>query len=82
MAAPLYEITAILRGLLHDDDIELTPATRFEDITGWDSMDMINLIVELECRFDVQFALPEVDRLATVGDMLRMLQAKRILAAA
>ena len=45
-------------------------------------MDLITLVVEVECRFELQFELPEIDRLATVGDLLDMILAKQALAAA
>jgi acyl carrier protein len=82
VAVPLPEITAILRLVLHDTTLEFTPATRFDDLAGWDSMDLIAVVVEVECRFDVQFDLPEIDRLATIGDLLRMIVAKQALTSA
>jgi acyl carrier protein len=82
VAAPLFEIVVILRGLLRDADLELTPAMRFDDLTGWDSMDLITLVVEVECRFDIQFEMPDIDRLVTIGDLVRAISAKQALAAA
>lgn len=82
MAAPLAELTAIVRDVLQDTRIELEEATRFEDVTNWDSMDLVSVVVEVECRFDVQFGLPEIDRLTTVRELLAMIKAKRMFAAA
>ncbi len=82
MVAALPEINAILREVLRDKDLEIAPAMRFDDLTGWDEMDMVSVVVEVECRFDVVFALPEIERLSTVADLLRMIKAKRALAAA
>jgi len=82
VAATLPEITTILREVVRDNLLELTRATRFDDLTDWDSMDLITLVVEIECRFELQFELPEIDRLTTVGDLLDMILAKQALAAA
>jgi acyl carrier protein len=82
VAAFLPEITSIVRELLRDHAIELAPETRFDDLTGWDSMDLVTVVVEVECRFDLRFELPEIDRLITVGDLLRMIVSKQALAAA
>jgi acyl carrier protein len=82
VAAPIIEITAILREVLRDTALEVVPATRFDDVTGWDSMDLVTVVVEVECRFDLQFELAEIDRLSTVGDLLRMIAAKQALASA
>ena len=82
MAAPLPEITAIIREVLRDRELELAPGTRFDDVTGWDSMSLVSVVVEAECRFDLRFDVSEIDRLNTVGDLLRMIKAKQALAAA
>lgn len=81
MAAALPEITAILREVLRDNSFDVTSATRFEDLTGWDSMDLVAVVVEAECRFNVQFELAEIDRLITVGDLLGMIAAKQAFVA-
>jgi acyl carrier protein len=82
VAAPLHEIFGILREVLRDSDIELTPASRFDDLTGWDSMDLVTVVVEVECRYNLQFDVTEIDRLITVADLLRAITAKQALAAA
>jgi acyl carrier protein len=82
VAAPLTELTAIVRETLRDNQLELAPGTRFDDVAGWDSMDLVTVVVEVECRFDLQFELAEIDRLTTVGDLLRMIATKQALAAA
>jgi acyl carrier protein len=82
MAAPLSEIIAIVRGSMRDADLNLSPSTRFDDLDSWDSMDLITVVVEAECRYDLQFDMPEIDRLITVGDLLHMIESKRALVAA
>ncbi len=82
MAAPVAEITAIVRAILRDPNLNLSPATRFDDLDNWDPMDLITVVVEAECRYDLQFDMPEIDRLVTVGDLLRMIALKRALVAA
>jgi acyl carrier protein len=77
VAAALPEITAILREVLRGDSCEVTATTRFEDLAGWDSMDLVAVVVEAECRFNIQFELVEIDRLTTVGDLLGMIAAKQ-----
>ena len=82
MVAYLPEITSIIRDLLRDHEIEVGPETCFGDLLGWDSMDLVSVVVEIECRFDLQFELTEIDRLTTVGDLSRMITAKQALASA
>lgn len=82
MVAPLSEISSIVREVLHDNDLELAVSTCFDDLPDWDSMDLISVVVEIECRLDLQFELSEIDRLATMGDLLHMVTAKQALSAA
>ncbi len=82
MAADLPEITSIVREIVHNDAVELAPSMRFDDVAGWDSMDLVTVVVEIECRFGLQFELAEIDRLATVGDLLQMIALKQARAAA
>jgi acyl carrier protein len=82
VAAPLSEITAIVRGIMRDADLNLSSSTRFDDLDNWDPMDLITVVVEIECRYDVEFDMPEIDRLITVGDLLHMIESKRALVSA
>jgi acyl carrier protein len=81
-AAPLSEVRDIIRDILHEGDLDLSPDTRFDHLTNWDSMDLVSVVVEAECRFDLQFEMPEIDRLVTIGDLVRMIGAKQALAIA
>ncbi len=73
----LAEVTAILRDVLDDPGIELTPDTVAADVPGWDSMAHIALVVEAECRFGIIFQAAEIEALHHVGDLLRLIEAKR-----
>jgi acyl carrier protein len=75
--SPLAEVTGILREVLDDPDVELTPETVAGDVPGWDSMAHIALVVEVECRFGITFLAPEVEALQRVGDLLRLIETKR-----
>lgn len=82
MIAPFYEIASIVREVLHDRDLDIALTTRFDDLPDWDSMDLVSVVVEIECRFDVQFELVEIERITTIGDLVQMLEAKQTLTAA
>lgn len=76
MASLLSEITGILRDILGDRDVGLTASTRFDELPDWESADLITAVVEAECRFDVQFELPEIERLVTIDDLERTIVSK------
>ena len=79
-AAILAEVTDIVRSVLRDPSIELTLETTADDLPAWDSMNHIAVVVEAECRFDIQFDAREIDTLVSVGEIVRMIQGKLSMA--
>jgi acyl carrier protein len=75
-AAILAEITDIFRSVLRDPSIELTLETTADDLPAWDSMNHIAVVVEAECRFDIQFDAREIEELTSVGELVRMIHGK------
>lgn len=60
---------------LETDQVSLT--TSFEDL-GFDSLDALSLITELEDAFDVSISDEEVYSIATVHDAVEVLQQKAL----
>ena len=81
-ATILTELTDIFRSVFEDPTIELTLDTTSDDLPCWDSMNHITLVVEAECRFDIQFQTAEIEELKNVGELVRLIQAKLALAMA
>ena len=59
-----------------DDSLELTPATTAEDVEGWDSMNHIFIVVELEKRLGVKFQAAEMEELKNVGELAGLVKQK------
>jgi acyl carrier protein len=74
--AILVELTDIFRSVLGDPCLELSLATTSDDLPGWDSLSHITLVVEAECRFDIEFRTAEIEELTSVSELVRMIQAK------
>ena len=72
----LAGITDIARQVFEDPALELTPDTTSDDVPRWDSMNHITLIVECECRFDIQFETMEIEELRSVDELVRLIQEK------
>ncbi|MBQ2678660.1 MAG: acyl carrier protein [Firmicutes bacterium] len=66
----VYKIIAKQMGI---DESELTEATTFEDIEA-DSLDVFQIIMEIEEEFDMEFDSDEADNLKTLGDLLGYLK--------
>ncbi|WP_428483481.1 acyl carrier protein [Rhodopila sp.] len=82
MAAHLAELTDIVRGVLRNADVELVADSRFQDLPAWDSMDLVAVVVEAECRFGLLFEPEEIEALHTAADLLQAIVDKRALGSA
>ena len=69
-------LNAVFRQVLEDDTIELTPQTTADDVEGWDSMNHIFIVVELEKRFGVKFQAAEMEELKNVGELAGLVKQK------
>jgi acyl carrier protein len=73
----IYDVlNQVFRQVLEDDKIELTPQTTAEDVEGWDSMNHVFILVELENRLGVKFQAAEMEELKNIGEMATLIQQK------
>jgi acyl carrier protein len=72
----LDELSELFHDLFADDSIVLTSSTTASDIEGWDSIKHISLIVAVEDRFGIKMKSSEIERLANVGDLIRIIEDK------
>ena len=63
-----------------DDSIEIGAATTADDVEGWDSLQHVRILTNLEKKFGFRFADEEVMALTNVGDLVGTV-AKRVAAA-
>ena len=68
--AILEAVQEIFRDNFDDDTLEITRATRADDIEDWDSLEQINLLTAIEKKFNIKFKLADVRNLKNVGDLL------------
>jgi acyl carrier protein len=80
MASTILELQDVFREVFGDDEIVLATTTTAADIDGWDSIMHINLIVALESRFGVKFAVAEISKTKgddqNIGTLIEMLEPK------
>ena len=69
-------LTEIFRTVFDDDTLDLTRTTTAQDIEEWDSLTHMNIIMVVEKRFKVKFALSEIEGLASVGDLVDLIDRK------
>lgn len=71
--AVLARLTRILRDLLGNNSIVLTPQTTRPEVPGWDSFSYVNFIVAVELEFGIKFHLADVKSFTSVGDIIRQI---------
>jgi acyl carrier protein len=55
---------------------EFSPDLVPEDVLLWDSLGHMNLVMELEEQFGVQFEVDEITEMSTAGKIIEILRAK------
>lgn len=63
-------LNEIFRDVFDDEDIEVNDFTTADDIEDWDSLEHINLVVEIENTFGIKFNMGEVNGMKNVGEMV------------
>ena len=74
----LDTLTGILRDLLGDPGIVLTPATTRPEVPRWDSFAYVSFIVAVEVEYGIKFPIADVEAFQTVGgivDAIKKLKA-------
>ena len=69
----LVELLEADTGEHHPD---LTDATKLREGLGLDSVDVVSIVSQIERRFRIRLSHEELQTLATVGDVLNLLQSK------
>jgi acyl carrier protein len=75
----VYErLTELFHDVFFRDDIVLKPELTAADVTGWDSLKQVEIILCVEERFDVKLTTKEVDSLRKVGDLASLIMKKAV----
>jgi acyl carrier protein len=74
----LDQLQDLFRKILGLPALVIKPADTANDVVGWDSLNHMRLIAEVESHFGVQFSFEDVRGLQNVGDLIRLIDTKRI----
>ena len=66
-------LTPIIRDVMDDDSIDVTPQLSAKDVDGWDSLTHIRLLMTIEKAFKIKFSTSEIGKLQTVGDLVSLI---------
>jgi len=70
MAERLDRVKQIISTLFNVDEASLTAASSAKDISAWDSMGQLMLILELEQQFDIQIPPERAEKLISIAQIL------------
>ncbi len=69
-------LTEVFRAVFNQHDLELREDLTAADVAGWDSMNHVNLIIQIEQAFEIRFSNEEVNSFAKVGDLIACIDQK------
>jgi acyl carrier protein len=69
-------LTEIFADVFLRDDIVLSPDLTAKQVKGWDSFKQIEIIMASEEKWGIKFNTRELDGLRSVGDLVRLVEAK------
>lgn len=72
----IQELTPIFSDILDQPNLQLNPESNASNVEGWDSLAHINLVVAIEKRYRIKFALGELQNLKNLGEMATLIQKK------
>ena len=70
------KLSGIFKTLFNRPDLELDNNLSAKDVPGWDSFNHVNLIINIEEEFGVQFSNEEVGGMQNVGNLKNLLASK------
>ena len=71
----LEKVTEIIRDVFDDETIEISRDTVAKDVEGWDSLNHLQLMNEIEDEFEIKFTMGEVQGFSNVGELIDSIMA-------
>ena len=72
----VQKLQDIFRDVFDDDSIVLFDEMTSEDVEDWDSLSHINLINDIEAKFNISFTTEEIIAAKNVGEVIAQIQKK------
>lgn len=72
----IEELQTIFREIFDDDELVITNETTADDIEDWDSLTHMQLIVQIEKKYNIKFTTAEIKKAANVGEFVQIIEEK------
>ena len=76
MSEVASKVTEIIVNKLGVDAAEVTPNASFTNDLGADSLDTVDLIMEIENQFGIQIPDDDAQKISTVGDAIKYIEER------
>jgi acyl carrier protein len=76
MTDAMSKVKEIIVNKLGVEESQITPEASFTNDLGADSLDTVELVMEFEKAFNVQIPDEDAEKISTVGDAVKYLNAK------
>lgn len=76
MTTVLERVTKVIVDRLNVEEEKVTPEASFRDDLGADSLDVVELVMELEDEFDMEISDEDAEKIGTVGDAIKYIESK------
>ena len=73
----LTKLKELIANVLNVDPNEITEETTFVEDLGADSLDVFQIVMDLEDAFQIQIPQEEVEKITTVGRAAELIKAAR-----
>jgi len=77
MADVLERVTKIIVDRLGVEESQVNLEASFKEDLGADSLDVVELVMELEDEFDMEISDDDAEKIATVGDAVNYINSKQ-----
>ena len=76
LSTVLERVTKVIVDRLGVDESEIKMEASFRDDLGADSLDVVELVMELEDEFDMEISDDDAEKITTVGDTVTYIETK------
>lgn len=76
MSTVFERVSKVIVDRLGVDEGEVKLEASFRDDLGADSLDVVELVMELEDEFDMEISDEDAEKIATVGDAISYIESK------
>lgn len=73
----LERVTEVVVDRLSVDESEVKENASFREDLGADSLDVVELVMELEDEFDMEISDEDAEKIATVGDAVKFIEEQQ-----